>query len=333
MESTSSIAFLLAGMSVVISPWIILSITSTLGDAAVGFIDEWLLKRIKQTQTVDTEVIDAPGRLVLISGFFGALVAAIALLFLFVTGQMALLAVPNESWKFALGAGILEVVWLIPYFYALHRGGAINATPLFQTVPIFSLLLGLLFFGEIPALIHIGAAFLIILGASILNYSPSEERIDMRTIAMMLFASLVISLGYFFFKDAAEIGNFASAVIGNGIGMTVVSSFIWLVWSPYRRQFTAFIRSFDWKVLLLQFSNEGLYTLSSVANQVAIVLAPSVMIVAAFDALHPMFTLLIGWGLAKLGSQVHDEALRDRQLHWKLIAVVLISIGAAMIIL
>lgn len=312
----------------VATPWILFALFAAFGDASVGFIDEWLLHRLqKDSGEVN---IDAPGRLLLISGFFGGVVALGAYSYAIVTGTELLFS-NTTVLLFGLGAGILEIIWMIPYFHALEKGGAITSTPLFQTIPIFSLLIGILFFGEFPLLIHVIAALFIIVGGAILNYTPSSQRINIKPLAMMLFASAVVSIGYFSFKEASEAGNFLSAVILNGLGMTLFSSIIWIGYAPYRAQFNSFIRYFDARILGAQFLNEGLYALSTMAAQFAIVIGPSVMVVTAFNAFNPIFTLCIGWTLALLGSHTHAETLSGTRKVSTLVGVVCIAIGTAMI--
>lgn len=309
------------------SAWILFALFSALADATVGYIDEWLLKNLRTGPD-----IDAPGKLVLISGFFGFVVSLVALLVITVSDSYTL-NVAVSSYGYAVAAGVLEVMWLIPYFYALNRDGAINTTPLFQTIPIFSLLLGLIFFGEIPVATHIAAVILIILGACLLNYSRDLKRMNVRAIQLMLVSSAIISLGFFFFKDASITGSFPTAVLGNGLGMALASTVIWTFWPPYRRQFRDFIKNVRMKVFVAQLSNEGLYTIGAVSNQLAIVLGPSVMVVSAFNAFHPIFTLLIGIVLAKRGSQDHIQAFNESSLLTKTIAIFLIATGTIVIAL
>lgn len=320
-------SYLLTSLIVVFtSPWVVLALLSNLCDATVGFIDEWLLKKIDTKKDTD---IDAPGQLLLISGLFGLCTSLIVLIYAFLSGTD--LHIFSSSFWIAYSAGILEVLWLIPYFYALNNSGALNATPLFQTIPIFSLLFGLSFFGEIPSLTHILATIIILGGALILNYSPTFHTINIRTVFLMLLASSIISLGFFFFKDAALGSNFFSALFGNGIGMGCLSIFIWMIWKPYRQQFLQRVKSFDKRILFFQTANEGLYALAATLNNLAIVLGPSVMAVSALNAFHPVFTLLVGWSLTQANFLNHKSEFAGNGKYIKLIAVAIITTGAILL--
>jgi len=327
MELFTSLQGIGALLLLALSPWVLLALFSALADTCVGFIDEWLLTKV---ESGDSQA-DAPGRLVLLSGFFGFVVCAGAAVVLGVHTQYSL-QIPAVSLYFALLAGIIEVLWLIPYFYALERAGAVTATPLLQAIPVFALIFGLLFFSEVPSAIHILATALIIGGAILLNYSNKLKIIDKKTILLMFLASALISVSLFFFKESESTGNFVASVFGNGLGMGIASTFIWLLWKPYRTQFNQFLKSFNKKVLFGQFANETLYGAGALAGQLAIVLGPSVMIVTAFNAFHPLFTLSGGWLLAKQGSKTHQEIFKKRERTPKIFGVLLIALGAALVV-
>lgn len=313
------------------TPWVILSLVSTGADVGVGFVDEWLLKKLNK-KTKGQNNVDAPGRLILISGFFGLVISITTVIFLLGINQISLLNIPKIAALNAFGAGMLEVLWLIPYFYSLQRGGAVNVTPLFQTIPIFSLIFGLLLFAEIPSLIHIFGTVIIILGAGFLNFVPENKKLDTHTLLLMFCASAVISLGYFLFKDSTISGNFLASLFWNGLGMTFLSSVIWTTWPPYRKQFQDFVSQLDFKVLGIQFLNESLYALSAITNQLAIVIGPSIMAVSSFNAFHPIFTLMFGFFLARLSSSSQRRQLSGLPLSLKIIGVLLISSGALLIV-
>src|SRR6056297_4063174 len=115
-------------ISVLLAPWLLFALFAAFGDACVGFVDEWLLDTLEKDDELEG-VANAPGKLLLISGFFGFFVAmgAWVVAYLLPTVQTSF---STSALDLAILAGIIEVLWLIPYFYALHQGGAINTTPL-----------------------------------------------------------------------------------------------------------------------------------------------------------------------------------------------------------
>jgi uncharacterized membrane protein len=306
-------------------PWVLLSFASALGYASIGFIDEWLLEAHGTDQ--NGEVVEATGKLVMISGLFGFVISAMFAAYAVVIDGGKLLRVDTNYIGQAVCAGMLEVVWLIPYFHGMQRSGTINAAPLFQTIPIFSLVLGLMFFAEIPAPIHLVGSLLIVAGAFLLNTDLESRRPDFLTIAQMLTASCIIALIYFLFKDVVLGGNFVAAAFWSGCGMLLMTGLIWLGSPAYRKQFADFLRTARRKEIGVQFGNEALNSASVLASQFAVAKGPSVMLVTSFNAFHPVFTLAIGWCLSKAGSKRHVQALEGTRLIQKSAAIVLIAVG------
>ena len=289
--------------SLIAAPWILFALFAAFGDACVGFVDEWLLNRLGDT---DEDSANAPGKLLLISGFFGFIVALIAFTAVSILPNLTL-DFSAHAFDLAVLAGVIEILWLIPYFYALNQGGAVNTTPLFQSIPIFALVFGIFLFDEFPTTLNLVATAFIVIGAFALNYSHELRQVNLKSILLMFSASALIALGLFVFKEAEAGSNFVTAVIGNGLSMSIMSRSIWFVHPIYRQQFNAFIYKFDARVLAGQLSNETLYSVSALAGQMAIVLGPSVMVVSAFNAFHPIFTFIIGWTLSKFNSERYPQ--------------------------
>ncbi len=309
-------------------PWVIVSLLSTACDVGVGFLDELLLQKIDERSAEDEA--DAPTQLLLMSGLFGFVISVMVALL--ATVSPLTLSFTISSLYPAFAAGVLEIAWLVPYFYAIHRSGAMTTTPLLQTIPIFSLIFGIIFFAEIPLWQHVIAATCIVIGGLLLNYSPSMRALDIKTIYLMLLASSIISLGFFLFKGAAEISNFATAVFGNGLGMGAFSVAIWTVWKPLRQHFFSQIKNINNKILSLQILTESLYAAATLLNQLALVLGPSVMLVSSLAALHPIFTLAGGAVLAKYEHLNYSAQFQDK--HNKItnvIGIIAITLGALLI--
>ncbi len=310
--------------------WIVLQFVSSFSYACENFLDEWLLHRHRGEEE------ESVGSLLLISGFFGIVAATIfGLVAYFAPNPEVTIFVGTELTLRALGAGLLEVLYLIPYLYAVNRVGAVKTAPLFQVIPVISLILGLFVFGEIPPIVHIIGAGIIIIGGLALNLSEVEGnwKVDSKTIALMLFSSTIVVISSFIFKDAALEGNFVAAAFWGGIGMTTMSTVIFLVYAPYRKQFLTFVKRADKPAWLYQLANETVDTIALTTSQVALVLGPSVMAVYAMNAWQPVFILLIGWVLAKRGSQAHAELLHNTKLKQIACAIALLAAGTVLIAL
>ena len=310
--------------------WVYYALIAALGYALVEFIDEHLLEDV----TPGHQEWNGVGTLTLVSGFFGVVISGVFGVGILLSGNTIAMGITGYDYATqAMIAGALETVWMIPYLYALDRGGAINAGPLFQIIPVFTFLLGFFFFGEVPVQEHIIGSAIIIIGALMLNLNKGTLKLDKITVGLMFLASLIISIVYLLFKETVMEGSFVLSVFWSGIGMTIMSALIWVYYKPYRLQFNSFIQSSNRLSMLKQFMNEGLNAVSVIASHLANAKAPSVMVATAFNAFHPLFTLMIGWVLGKQGSEKHASTLEGNEMYKKIVAVIFITMGTVLVVM
>lgn len=148
--------------------WVVLVVLTQFAWVSEIFIDKFLVHT--PSEGGDGSSV---GALVLVSAFFNIVVAGIifgVLATLYgIDGAVAKITFDALSLRNAIAVGVLEILWLIPYFHALRSGDETSAPPVFQTVPIFGFMLGLFVFGEIPTLVQVGAGIVILLGSVLLN--------------------------------------------------------------------------------------------------------------------------------------------------------------------
>lgn len=316
--------------------WIILALIAALGYTLVEFIDEGVLEGLKGSKNEDEcdesfkewNEDEGVGTLTLISGFFGIAIAFVLGISVVLLGNVVVLQV---GWIVALKAiaiGCLEVVWMIPYLKALNRGGAINVGPLFQIIPVMSFFFGWMLLGETQNMQYVLGCAIIVIGAILLNLKKGTFKPEMRVIGLMVVATSIISASYVVFKEVALEGNFVAAFFYSGIGMALMSGLIWISYAPYRNQLNDFMRFPDRKLVVWQFINEAVNTLSVIASHLANIAAPSVMVATAVSgAAHPIFTLLMGWLLANRGSEKHVATLGEGEIYKKIMAMTMIVSG------
>lgn len=309
--------------------WVLLSILAGLLYALVEFIDEYVLEKMQQKMPHDEE--NAVGTLVLFSGFFGIIVSAGFMVYAAYWGSLEDLRVsPDHMWR-SLLVGALEVGWMIPYLHAINRGGAINAGPLFQLVPVMALLLGFTIFDEKPSNLQIIGGLTITAGGFLLTCQRGTFKLDITTIALMAVASFIISIGYFLFKDVASESNFIATSFWGGIGMFLMSWIVWVGYPPYRKQFNRFIRKVEPSMFMWQATNETLNSMAVIASHIAVILAPSVMLASSLNAAHPIFILILGFIMKMAGSEKHKQALDGARLFTVTVAITFIASGTVAI--
>ncbi len=304
--------------------WMVVSASAMF--AAGNYIDELLLGEYEQPV----------GTLVIISGLFGLVLtlgfASAAFLF-----QTTIL-IGNTLVLQAIGVGVLEALWVIPYLYATKRRGAVVAGPLFQMIPVVSGGLEYLL-GSVPTMLHVLGSILIVGGGIILSVEEEEgengetiSRIDWITVGLMSLSVFLVALIYVLFRDAAEEASYTAVGFWSGIGMFLTSLTIWLVCKPYRQDFNEFCRHTNGKALSVQLFNEFLDAGGAYLNHLANLIGPSVMVVSAFNAAQPVFIGLFGLGLGLLGINGFT-ASRGSLKVWLLIAtsITLIAAGTVLV--
>jgi uncharacterized membrane protein len=316
MEILSSIVELIS------SGWFLAILLAGAMFAAGVFIDEKLLN--------DVNV----GVMVIISSLFGVLVMLVFASMAFITDSSLQLN-PNVL-KWALLIGVGEIVWVIPYLYALERRGAVVAGPLFQLIPVVGGIAEAILFGIIPPFIHVIGALLIVIGGFVLSIEKEELEdctsiyiSDWRTVGLMTIAASIASLIYVFFKDTAG-GSDGFIAVGfwTGLGMVLTGIFIWLIYEPYRTVFNEFCKSANIKIVGIQMLNETMDAGGAYLTHFAIIIGPSVLIVTAFNAAQPIFLLLFAAILLFLGVKIWDT---DHQ--WKLIVPSILTIAAGTVLI
>lgn len=327
--------------------WIFLQTLASFLFSCENFIDEWLLARLSKpkerendevtaSEEEEADEVEPVGILVLISAFFGIIVSTVfGLVAYLVPDQSVTLDIGVELTLQGVLVGMLEIVWLIPYLHATNHASAVKAAPLFQVIPVISLILGFTFFNEKPPVVHIIAAAIIIAGGLLLNLSEVKGKwsVDRKTIGLMLAASVIIAFIAFIFKDTALEGNFVAAAFYSGIGMTTSGILIFILYAPYRKKFLAFCKEADKPAVLAQLANEVVDTAAVTTTHLAVVIGPSVMAVSALGAWQPVFILIIGWILAKRGSKLHAELLNPEKFKQNACAIALLAIGTVLIAL
>lgn len=319
--------------------WIFLVLIAQFAWAVENYIDRYLLTRFKAHQEEHTGV----GTLVLVSAFFALAVSGVVA---FVAITLAHLGV-IETEPFALATnerltamfvGVLEVLWLIPYLYALNRSDETQTAPLFQIVPVFGLVLGLMFFSEVPTAIHIVAAAIILGGSILLNTSWHEKRagnerprMNVRVIGLMTVASLIIALAALLFKDTALEENFWGTASWMYLGSFLTGCVLWLVVPKYRQEFSAFIARRDMRGFAVNAVNEVVDNLSLMAFYGAVLLGPSTALVQSTVAYQPVFVLIIAMVAARFGSSFHAERLSGKGTLHRVVGIAIIVFGSVLI--
>ena len=296
--------------------WFIIAVLGSLCYASTNHIDKYLISKYLKNGEV--------GSLIIFSAIFSIFALPIVYLiypavFTVTVLQGIILAV----------TGMMTVIAILLYLYALSEDEATNVVPFYQTVPIFGFILGYFVLGESITYIQGIASLVIIAGAIILSFDlgTSEIRFKGKVVLYMLSASMLYAISTVLFKLVAIDEGFWLSTFWSLLGK-VVLGIIFLAFVPvYRNQFLTVLKSNRIGVLSLNSFNETLTILADGLVGYASLLAPVALVLLA-GAFQPMFVLIIGVFLTVFFPKISQESLLRKHLVQKVSAILLIMIGS-----
>jgi drug/metabolite transporter (DMT)-like permease len=219
-----------------------------------------------------------------------------------------------------LTAGALTMGAIILYLYAMEKDGASVVVPIYQTIPVFAYGLGWLFLGETLSKGQLVAGGIMVLAAMFISVELGERtHLRAKTLVSMLGSSALYAMADVLYKGLAlENIGFVTGSFWRFGGYFLVGLIFYLV-PRYRHEFNAIVKE-KGRVLFFNLGGEGVYQVSDVAVNAALLLAP-VTIVLLGLSFQPVFVLLFGVILAKMWPSLFEEDLSSSTLIQKVVAV------------
>lgn len=231
-------------------------------------------------------------------------------------------------------SGALYVLGLFPYLYSLQRSEASVVVPLFQMVPVFAYILGVIFLGEQLSGPQLVGSVLIIAGAVIIAADLTHlrrARIDGKVFAWMALASLLIACYSLLFKYfTVSTGSFWANNFWQYLGYVAVAIVALVCVPSYRREFLGVVRANSTAILSLNFSNEVLNTIAKLAVDYATLLAPLALVWVA-NGFQPLFVFVYGLAFSIFLPKFSQERLDRRTLLQKFCAILIIFAGVSIL--
>lgn len=230
--------------------------------------------------------------------------------------------------------GALYIVAFIPYYYALKEEDASSVVPLYQAIPVFSFILGLLIFHESIGLKQIIAGLLIIAGSIFITIDLRKTKfyIKKKILFLMLLSSFLLSIYYFIFKNIALKESFWRTAFWEYFGGILVSVCLLLFVKNYRKQFVSVFKENPISIVLINMFNEGINIIAGLSANFATLLVPVVM-VNLVNGVQPLFVFLIGIILTLFFPSISKEGITKQQLTQKIIAIIILLFGTYLLVI
>lgn len=295
--------------------WFLIALIPPALWASTNYIDKYLIERFFKG--------GGAGALIIFSALIGIIVAPFILLLernvLQINASDAVLIVIN---------GIIWAIALLPYLYALQKDDVSMATPLFQTIPIFSLILGLLVLNETITVRQFAGMALVIGGgvALSLDLSRTKRRFKAKVFGLMMLASFLVAINALIFKFVALKESFLITAFWENVGLSIAAAFF-LIYAPYRRQFLKVLHRNKMSVLGLNALNEVIGITAKLVTNFATLLAP-LALVWTVNSFQPLYVLTFGVALTLFFPRFIKENIERTYLVQKVLSIAVIIIGS-----
>jgi len=295
--------------------WFFIALIAPTCWAASNFIDKYLLSKYF--------VGIKPETLVIVSSLIGILIIPFIAIFVPGIWQAGFL---NSI--ILIISGILYMLALFPYLYALRDEDVSGITAIFQTIPIFSYILGFIFLQEVLNSQQIIAALLIIFGAIgiSLDLNAKKFKIKIKPFLLMLLSSFLLAGGYFLFKFVTIIDNYWVSNFWLYLGILVPAMLMLLFSKTYRQDFFKLVQKHKIVLISLNLVNEILDVIGKMTMTFAVLLAP-LSLALVVNGFQPLLALGYGIILTIFFPKIIKEDISKKIILQKIIFIIIMIIG------
>jgi len=297
--------------------WILIAIIAHSISGVVFVIDKYILSRTRLR----------PAAYAFYIGIFGA--------FALVLIPFGFSLLPVNQIIISFSAGALFVLAVLFFYKSIRMGEVSRITPIIGgAVPIFTLILSYLFLSERLGSEQLIAFSLFVLGGMIMLWPRKGKRISgkpslVKRLPVALLAALFFSGSFVLTKYVFDHQPFINGFIWIRFGGILGAGLLFL-WPDTRRIILKSSGGVKVKTGILAVANKGLSALGFVLLNYAIFLG-SVSLVNALQGVQYVFLLVIGIFLSKKFPQIIREQISEGAIIQKVVAIVLISFGLAVL--
>ncbi len=262
---------------------------------------------------------------------FSSLFSIVVLIFISPFLSDSFFDVPFAHILLLLFVGALNACAFFLYLKAINEEEASIVVPLLQMIPVFGYLLGYPILGEVLSSQQILAAIIIMIGVSILSIDfdidNNKFSVKKRILLLVGGSSFLFALHDVLFKTVTDENHFLISAFWQNSGLVIVGSLVFIFHKVYRKQFIEIFIANNAKALSLNIISEVLYTIGSLANSFATLLAP-VALVLIISSYQPLFVFVIGTLLTMFLPIISSEKVTLKHLLQKILSIIIIIIGS-----
>ncbi|KKQ98079.1 MAG: Conserved hypothetical membrane protein, DUF6 family [Candidatus Woesebacteria bacterium GW2011_GWA1_39_12] len=291
-------------------PWYLFAAATPTLYSVSNFVDKFLIeKRIKDPMAITALACTASGILGIVIGIFTG----------FVNIGFAQILI-------LIFAGILLTFYLIPYFEAMKLEDASRVVPLFQFIPVFTLILSTVILKETLSAKQILGLLLVVSAGLFISAEKIEGRMfrPRKSLYFMLLASFMYGLVGILFRFVVKEASFWTTLSYEYIGTGVGGMLLFLI-PKVRKNLQNQISSIKSSAGIITFNN-GIAIAAQMSESYALSLA-AVPLVNIIGSIQPAISLVEGVILTKKFPHLIQEDITKAVVTHKFIAIIIIFIG------
>jgi drug/metabolite transporter (DMT)-like permease len=317
MSASAAIETVRGGESIM--NWFFIALCAPFLLACANHNDKFLLSRHLKDKNI--------GSIVIFSSLFSGVAIAVVLFI-----QPDAYDVSFVQGAAVVATGMLSVLAVVCYLYALDLDEASFVTPFYQTVPIFAYVLGYFILGETVTLSQGLASLVIIVGALALSFELGRRgmRFKRNVVALMLAASLLSAINGVVFKLVALDKGFWISLFWGFVGQMVAGLMLLVCVPGYRRDFLGLVRQRNVVVFGLIALSRMLFSVSEAVTLYATLLAP-VALVFLVNSFQHLFVFIFGIALTLFFPGAAKESLDRMKMLQKGAGIGLMLVGGYLI--
>ena len=235
---------------------------------------------------------------------------------------------PYSVFAFAVGLMPLLAFWF--YSRALMQEEVSRIATLFQLIPVFVVILSIVFLGEVLGALQYFGIILIVVAAMLISYKGSVRKPFSGALKFMLPFGLIIAA--YTISDKIILGylDYWSVFFWNVFG-TFCGALSFLFLPRLRSEILGTIRAVGKKAVVTTFLGEGLYVIGTICSLIALSLADASLASSLFG-LQPFYVFFYTIVLSLLLPNILKEETKKSTLLLKISAIALMFAGTWLVI-
>ncbi|MDD3475071.1 MAG: EamA family transporter [Candidatus Dojkabacteria bacterium] len=283
--------------------WFLLTIVATLFWSIGNYIDKYFVSKLFKGSSIGALMI------------YSSLVIGILVLPIFYILTKGNIYLPEISILFLWLSALAYFVANYYYFLALSKTETTIAIAVFQLLPVFSYMLGLIFLEESLTLNQIIGSLVVIMSSIFISidFKDTDKKGQLKNFFIMFLSTFFYALSFFLFKFVTIDASFYLTAFWEYVGYIVFGLILLVFFPKARRHFVTTIRENGTKIVGLNILNEIINIIPKILMNYATLLAP-LALVWSVNGVQPMFVFILGILLTLYMPKYFNEDISQKRL-------------------